>query len=160
VQPRALRLFHAGGRGSRRAARSALARFRDPRLQEMILLTGGAGFVGLNVAEELLKRDDEVLIFDLRLPPPEFAEAIFVQGDVTNRSALQEVFSKHKIERVIHMSAITAGPERDAREPRRIAEVNFIGTLNVLEAAKEFGVRRFVHASTGALFGAAGIGVP
>lgn len=58
------------------------------------------------------------------------------------------------------MSAITAGPERDAREPQRIAEVNLIGTLNVLQAAKESGVRRFVHASTGALFGAAGIGVP
>jgi nucleoside-diphosphate-sugar epimerase len=58
------------------------------------------------------------------------------------------------------MSAITAGPERDAREPRRIAEVNLIGTLNVLEAAKNSEVRRFVHASTGALYGAAGIGVP
>ncbi len=126
----------------------------------MILLTGGAGFVGLNVAEQLLARGDEVLIFDLRPPPPEFAKALFVQGDVTNRSALQKVFSKHKIERVIHMSAITAGPERDAREPRRIAEVNLIGTLNVLEAAKNSGVRRFVHASTGALFGAAGVGVP
>jgi nucleoside-diphosphate-sugar epimerase len=57
------------------------------------------------------------------------------------------------------MSAITAGPERDAREPRRIAEVNLIGTLNVLEAAKNSAVRRFVHASTGALYGAAGIGV-
>ena len=61
--------------------------------------------------------------------------------------------------RVIHLSAITAGPERDAREPRRIAEVNLIGTLNVLETAKNAGVRRFVHASTGALFGAAGVGV-
>jgi nucleoside-diphosphate-sugar epimerase len=57
------------------------------------------------------------------------------------------------------MSAITAGPERDAREPRRIAEVNLIGTLNVLEAARNSGVRRFVHASTGALYGGAGIGV-
>jgi len=52
------------------------------------------------------------------------------------------------------------GPERDAREPRRIAEVNLIGTLNVLEASRNSGVQRFVHASTGALFGAAGVGVP
>jgi nucleoside-diphosphate-sugar epimerase len=57
------------------------------------------------------------------------------------------------------MAAITAGAERDAREPRRIAEVNFIGTLSVLEMARAYKVRRFVHASTGALFGAAGIGV-
>jgi nucleoside-diphosphate-sugar epimerase len=125
----------------------------------MILVTGGTGFVGLNVAEQLLARGDEVLIFDLRPPPVFFSNALFVQGDVTDRAALQQVFSKQKIERVIHLSAITAGPERDAREPRRIAEVNFIGTLNVLEAAREHKVRRFVHASTGALFGAAGIGV-
>ena len=126
----------------------------------MILLTGGAGFVGLNVAEQLLARGEDVLIFDLRPPPPEFSAAAFVQGDVTDLALLHEVFSRHGIERVIHMSAITAGPERDAREPRRIAEVNLIGTLNVLEASRNAGVRRFVHASTGALFGAAGIGVP
>jgi nucleoside-diphosphate-sugar epimerase len=126
----------------------------------MILVTGGAGFVGLNLAEQLLARGEAVLIFDLRPPPPFFSKARFVQGDVTDRSLLEKVFSQEKIERVIHMSAITAGPERDAREPRRIAEVNLIGTLNVLEAAKACGVRRFVHASTGALYGAAGMGVP
>jgi nucleoside-diphosphate-sugar epimerase len=126
----------------------------------MILLTGGAGFVGLNVAEQLLQRGDDVLIFDLRPPPPFFSKAFFVQGDVTDRSALQQVFSNQKIDRVIHMSAITAGPERDAREPRRIAEVNLIGTINLLHESKNHGVRRFVHASTGALYGAAGIGVP
>jgi nucleoside-diphosphate-sugar epimerase len=126
----------------------------------MILLTGGAGFVGLNVAEQLLGRGDEVLIFDLRPPPPFFSKALFVQGDVTDLPFLKSVFQQYRIEQVIHMSAITAGPERDAREPRRIAEVNLIGTLNVLEAAKNSGVRRFVHASTGALYGAAGIGVP
>jgi nucleoside-diphosphate-sugar epimerase len=125
----------------------------------MILLTGGAGFVGLNVAEQLLARGDEVLIFDLRPPPSFFSKALFVQGDVTDRPCLAALFEKNRIKRVIHMSAITAGPERDAREPRRIAEVNFIGTLNVLELAKKSGVQRFVHASTGALFGAAGIGV-
>jgi nucleoside-diphosphate-sugar epimerase len=125
----------------------------------MILLTGGSGFVGLNLAEQLLQRGDEVLIFDLRAPPRFFANALFFHADVTDLAAVQQVFSKQKIDRVIHMSAITAGPERDAREPRRIAEVNLIGTLHVLEAAKNSGVRRFVHASTGALYGGAGIGV-
>ncbi len=125
----------------------------------MILLTGGAGFVGLNVAEQLLARGDEVLIFDLRPPPAAFSNALFVEGDVTDRVSLHETMSKHPVDRVIHMSAITAGPERDAREPQRIAEVNLIGTLNVLEASSKSRVRRFVHASTGALFGAAGIGV-
>jgi dTDP-D-glucose 4,6-dehydratase len=115
----------------------------------MILLTGGAGFVGLNVAEQLLARGEEVVSFDLSIE----------NGDVTDRDALEKAFSTRKIEQVIHLAAITAGAERDAKEPRRIAEVNLIGTLNVLEAARRHGVKRFVHASTGALYGAAGIGV-
>jgi nucleoside-diphosphate-sugar epimerase len=126
----------------------------------MILLTGGAGFVGLNVAEQLLARGEEVAIFDLRPPPADFGKAVFIRGDVSDLSVVKEAFRRNPIERVIHLSAITAGPERDAREPQRIAEVNLIGTLNVLQAAKDSGVRRFVHASTGALFGAAGVGAP
>jgi nucleoside-diphosphate-sugar epimerase len=69
------------------------------------------------------------------------------------------LFEKHSPKKVIHAAAITAGPERDAREPRRIAEVDFLGTLNVLECSKKFGVKRVVHASTGALYGAAGVNV-
>jgi nucleoside-diphosphate-sugar epimerase len=125
----------------------------------VILLSGGAGFVGLNVAEQLLERGEEVLIFDLRPPPAFFSKALFVQGDVTDRSALQQLFSRQRIDRAVHMSAITAGAERDAREPQRIAEVNLVGTINLLQESKNHGVRRFVHASTGALYGAAGIGV-
>ena len=126
----------------------------------MILLTGGAGFVGLNVAEQLLGRGDEVLIFDLRAPRPFLSQAVFVQGDVSDFQAVRKVIAGRSLTDVIHLSAITAGPERDAREPRRIVEVNLIGTINLLQESKNHGVRRFVHASTGALYGAAGIGVP
>ena len=124
----------------------------------MILLTGGSGFVGLNVAEQLLARGEEVAIYDLS-PPPAGFKVFFEEGDVTDRDRLEEAFSRRKPKQIVHLAAITAGPERDAREPRRIAEVNLIGTINVLQAARKHGVRRFVHASTGALYGAAGIGV-
>jgi UDP-glucose 4-epimerase len=58
-----------------------------------------------------------------------------------------------RIDRVVHLSAITAGPERDAREPRRIAEVNLIGTLNVLEAARDSGNVRVIQTSTSEVYG-------
>jgi nucleoside-diphosphate-sugar epimerase len=126
----------------------------------MILLTGGSGFMGLNVAEQLLARGDEVLIYDLSPPPGGLRGNFrFEAGDVTDRERLDKVFTRHKPKSVFHLAAITAGAERDAREPRRIAEVNLIGTINVLEAARQHGALRFVHASTGALYGAAGIGV-
>jgi nucleoside-diphosphate-sugar epimerase len=126
----------------------------------MILVTGGAGFIGLNVAEQLLECGEAVLLFDLKPPPAGFSYTVaFVQGDVTDREQVEKLFSEFSVNRVIHAAAITAGPERDTREPRRIAEVNFLGTLNVLEAARKHRVRRFVQASTGALYGAAGVGV-
>ncbi|HEY5896633.1 MAG TPA: NAD(P)-dependent oxidoreductase [Burkholderiales bacterium] len=123
----------------------------------MILVTGGAGFVGLNVVEQLVARGDKVVVYDVAAPR---IEVLAELGDVTNLDALNRALEIHKPDAVIHLAAITAGLERDAREPRRIAEVNLIGTINVLESARSHGVRRFVHASTGALFGAAGIQVP
>jgi len=126
----------------------------------MILLTGGTGFVGLNVAEQLLERGEAVVLYDLSPPKTQFkGKVVFEKGDTTDRDRLEQVFSERKPKQIIHLAAITAGPQRDASEPRRIVEVNLIGTINVLEAARKHGVRRFVHASTGALYGAAGIGI-
>jgi len=120
----------------------------------MILVTGGAGFVGLNVVEQLHARGDEVLVYDLARPR---LEVRFVQGDV--RQPLDALLAKHGVTRIIHLAAITPDAERETREPRQIAEVNLLGTLNVLEAARRHGIERVVHASTGAVYGAAGVGV-
>jgi nucleoside-diphosphate-sugar epimerase len=127
----------------------------------VILVTGGAGFVGLNLAEQLSARGDDVVLYDLAAPPPEFKWKVVVEkGDVTNRARLEEVFLEHQPKQVVHLAAITAGPQRDAAAPLRIAEVNLIGTINVLDQVRKHGVRRLVHASTGALFGTAGVDVP
>ena len=123
----------------------------------MILVTGGSGFVGLNVVEQLLARGEPVTVFDVSAPK---IPAPFEKGDTTSVERLKEVFAKTKPQTVIHLAAITAGAERDAREPKRIAEVNLMGTLNVLEAARRHGVKRFVHTSTGAVFGEAGVNAP
>jgi nucleoside-diphosphate-sugar epimerase len=123
----------------------------------VILVTGGSGFVGLNVVEQLLARGEELTVVDLS--PPRI-EAPFLKGNTTDVARLDEIFSEAKPQTVIHLAAITASAERDAKEPQLIAQVNVVGTLNVLEAARRHGVKRFVHASTGAVFGAAGIGAP
>ena len=120
----------------------------------MILVTGGAGFVGLNVVEQLRARGDEVLVYDVARPR---LEVRFEQGDVAQ--PLGGLLAKHGVKRIVHLAAITPDIEREAREPGRIAEVNLLGTLNVLEAARRHGVERVVHASTGAVYGAAGVGV-
>ena len=89
----------------------------------MILVTGGAGFVGLNVAEQLSARGEQVVLYDLSAPPPEFKWKVVVEkGDVTNRTRLEEVFLEHQPKQVVHLAAITARPQRDASAPRRIAD--------------------------------------
>jgi dTDP-glucose 4,6-dehydratase len=130
-----------------------------------ILLTGGSGFVGLNVAELLLARGDDVVLF-AATPPPEPAVREFspapgrlavVIADVTDGAALDRAMRAHQVDRVIHAAAITAGAERDKREARRIAEVNLLGTIETLEAARRRAVRRFIQVSTGSVYGRAGV---
>lgn len=118
----------------------------------MILVTGGAGFVGLNVVEQLRARGDEVRVADLDRPA---IDVPYVRADVAQPP--DGMFAG--VKRVIHLAAITADPARDARDPALIAEVNLLGTIRMLEAARRHGVERFVYASTGALYGNAGVGV-
>ncbi len=118
----------------------------------MILVTGGSGFVGLNVVEQLQARGDEVRVADLDAPA---LDVPFIRADITQPS--DEMFAG--VKRVVHLAAITADARRDARDPARIAEVNLLGTIRMLEAARRHGVERLVYASTGALYGAAGVGV-
>ena len=127
-----------------------------------VLVTGGAGFVGLNVTEALLARGDEVVIFG-REPLPEAAARAFaplpgrlavVQGDVRDAAALGVVFASYGIDRVLPFAAITAGPARESAEPETVLDVNVKGMVATLRAAREAGgVRRVVLPSSSAVYG-------
>ena len=133
-----------------------------------ILITGGAGFVGLNVAESLLARGEEVIMFGPREPPPaataalaqERGRLVMVHGDVRVAGDLDDAFGSHSIDRVIHGAAITADLGREKRAARDIFAVNVLGTIEVLEAAVRHNVSRVVQLGTGSVFGAAGTASP
>jgi len=126
-----------------------------------VLITGGSGFVGLNVASALLARGDKVVLFGTAAPPDTAGRHLrslpgrleVVQGDVRDRTAMMAALRAHSADRIIHMAAITAGLERESREALMIAEVNLGGTIQVLEAAIACGVRRVVQLGTGSVFG-------
>lgn len=130
-----------------------------------VLITGGAGFVGLNVAEHLLRRGEDVVLFG-PTPPPHAATAalrreeggrlFFFTGDVSLAADLDAVLEGDRIDRVIHGAAITADLMREKRAARDIFTVNLLGTIEVLEAALRHRVRRVVQMGTGSIFGAAG----
>ena len=124
-----------------------------------ILITGGAGFVGLNLLEALLARGEEVVVFgqEAALPPraaAAFPKARVIQGDVNNADALRAVFRAHRIDRLLPFAAITAGPDRESTDPHGVLDVNLHGLIRTLEAARDAGgVRRVILPSSAAVYG-------
>lgn len=126
-----------------------------------VLITGGTGFVGLNLAEGLLARGEQVVLFDLRPPPAEFMAQIgnaakrvrAVTGDVLQPDHLHRAFAHGDITHVFHGAVITSGPARELADPNAIVEVNLSGTLNLLRAARDAQVRRVLYPSSLTVYG-------
>ena len=130
-----------------------------------VLITGGAGFVGLNLAQHLLAQGGNVVLFGPAGPPPATlaslqAQApgrlIIAQGDVRSAGDLDAAIVAHNVFDIVHGAAVTADIDREKRDARGIVEVNLIGTIEVLEAALRHDIRRTVQLGTGSIFGAAG----
>jgi UDP-glucose 4-epimerase len=128
-----------------------------------VLIFGGTGFVGLNIAAALLGRGHAVTLFD-RAKLPAAAQQDFagcsealtvVQGDVTDRQAVMDVVAGGH-DAIVLGAAITAGPARDAADPESIMQVNLLAQLPVLVAARRNGVVRVINLSSAAAYGDAG----
>jgi nucleoside-diphosphate-sugar epimerase len=128
----------------------------------IIFVTGGSGFVGLNVLEQLLTRGDSVVSFSLT-PPPERAARVFaglpgtfrhVDGDVCEMDAVNDALAQSGARHVIHAAVITAGIERERRDPAAIISTNVRGTVSMLEAARRQNVDRFLYLSSASVYGA------
>ena len=126
-----------------------------------VLVTGGGGFVGLNLVEALLARGEEVILFDSGVLPLAAQRALTGYGrqlnvapaDVRDAAQVNQVFESHGIDRIAHCAAVTSGAAREARDPATIIDINIRGTLNILEAARAYGVKRVVYTSSGAVYG-------
>jgi len=117
------------------------------------LVTGGAGFIGSNLADRLLADGVEVVVYDnLSTGRREFvpAEAELVEADVLDRDTLARAL--RGCDTVFHLQA-NADVRHGLERPRADLEQNTIGTSYVLEAMREAGVRRIVFSSTGSVYG-------
>lgn len=126
------------------------------------LVTGGNGWVPSHIVRRLARRGEQVISFDLMEPDDLLREmlgsaieqVIFVHGDVTDDQVLLGAALVHGVDRIIHAAAITPRPIREAAEPKRIIEVNLLGTVNVLEMTRELPrIERLIYISSGAVWG-------
>ncbi|MBI2948906.1 MAG: SDR family NAD(P)-dependent oxidoreductase [Verrucomicrobia bacterium] len=130
------------------------------------LVTGGAGFIGSHVCEHLLQDGHSVWAFDdlndfydpaLKRRNLEEVKGSrfpfkFVQGELTDRTALAGLFASAKFDQVIHLAA-RAGVRPSLAEPALYQRVNVEGTVHLLEAARNHGVRKLILASSSSVYG-------
>lgn len=135
-------------------------------MPENLLVTGGAGFIGTNFVRMLLKKSPETMIINYDaltyagnleslsdcLDTPKH---IFVQGDIRDKEAVRNIIAEHKIDGIINFAA-ESHVDRSIAAPAIFIETNVIGTLNLLEAARDMGVKRFLQVSTDEVYGSLG----
>jgi len=120
------------------------------------LVTGGAGFIGSNTVDELVRRGHSVVVLDDLSAGKEEnlvdvrAKITFVKGSVTDLEAVQKAM--HQADYVIHLAARTSVP-RSVKDPLETNRINIEGTLNVLVAARDNKVKRLVFAASSSAYG-------
>ena len=130
-----------------------------------ILVTGGAGFIGSHLCEALLGKEYRVLCvdnfndyYDPRIKEQNIQamlkneQFVLFRQDVTNINDLRSIFDKNKIDAILHVAA-RAGVRPSIDNPLIYAQTNVEGTLNLLELAKEFGIKKFIFTSSSSVYG-------
>jgi len=130
-----------------------------------VLITGGAGFIGSQLADRRLAAGDRVTViddfndyYDPAIKRANVARALahpayrLVEGDIRDRAAVFSLFSGEGFDAVVHLAA-RAGVRPSLRDPVLYEEVNCIGTIHLLDAAVAHGKPRFVFASSSSVYG-------
>ena len=119
-----------------------------------VLVTGGAGYIGSITTEQLIIKGYEVVVFDNLFQGHKNAvhpKAVFIEGDLANKKALEKVFSEHHIDAIMHFASYTLVGE-SVQKPFLYLGDNIRNGLNLLEVAVNYGVRKFILSSTANLF--------
>lgn len=120
-----------------------------------ILVTGGAGFIASNIVDAFIEAGHEVTVLDnlsTGLKEQVNPKAKFVLGDICDRELVARLFSENQFEVIDHHAAHISIPDSQKR-PTLSAEVNVVGTVNLLEQARNLKLVNFIFPSTAAIYG-------
>jgi CDP-paratose 2-epimerase len=137
---------------------------KDPqKMNKKVFITGGAGFIGVNIADFYLKQGDKIVIFDnLSRKGVKYnlewlktrGEIEFIKGDIRNYDEIKEAIRKHADMNYIFHEAAQVAVTFSVADPKEDFDINAAGTLNVLEAYRRYAPQAsFVYASTNKVFG-------
>lgn len=130
-----------------------------------VLITGGAGFIGSTLADTLLKENCKVICVDNfcdyyspGLKRKNIANALLnsnyklYEADIENLEELEKIFSENKIDIIVHLAA-RAGVRPSIEKPVEYMQTNVMGTVNILELMKKYGVKKMCMASSSSVYG-------
>lgn len=126
-----------------------------------LFVTGGTGFIGSNIAHVLAEMGNEVIV-PFRSAPDEAVldfladvneRVVLVPGDVEDAERISSLVQMHQVDGIVHAAAVTPLPKIELAKPRRVLQINFMGTVHVLEAARMNKVKRVVYISSNAVYG-------
>ncbi|NTU66717.1 MAG: NAD-dependent epimerase/dehydratase family protein [Candidatus Moranbacteria bacterium] len=130
-----------------------------------ILITGGAGFIGSNLAKKLMDRKDKVVLidnfndyYDPKLKQDRIKKYLkgydfkLYKGDIRDQKLLERIFKNEKIDKVMHLAAM-AGVRYSLKDPFLYEDVNIKGTMNLLEMSAKYKIKNFVFASSSSVYG-------
>ena len=130
-----------------------------------IFITGGAGFIGSNLAKKLMDRGDKVVMidnfndyYDPQLKRDRIKKYLkgykfkLYEGDIRDIKLLEKIFKNEKPDKVMHLAAL-AGVRNSLLDPAAYEDVNIKGTLNLLEMSRKYKIKNFVYASSSSVYG-------
>lgn len=120
-----------------------------------ILVTGGAGYIGSVLTEELIGEGHSVVVYDnlsMGHKKAVHPEAVFVEADIADRDVLSRTLKEHSIEAVMHLAAFASVGE-SVLKPEKYIQNNYVASVTLLDSMLEAGVKRIVFSSTAAVYG-------